>query len=137
MLPHQVAICAPVSDLEDIGDLEGYIARSKQVLVFASQGYFQSKNCMREIRSSVARGVPLLALLEPDPAKGLKEHTIKEQLLVGWRDEHGLHEVAASYAAWGFKGGPSRDELVAALFAREPIEWNRIGESRRCDLPLS
>ena len=123
-------------DLEDIGDLEGYIARSEQVLVFASEGYFQSKNCMREIRSSVARGVPLLALLEPDPAKGLKKDAIKEQLLVGWRDEHGLHEVAASYAAWGFEGGPSRDELVDALFAREPIEWNRIGEWAWCRLPL-
>ena len=126
-----------MSDLEDISDLEGYIARSEQVLVFASEGYFQSKNCMREIRSSVAKGVPLLALLEPDPAKGLKEHVIKDQLLVGWRDEHGLHEVAASYVAWGFEGGPSPDELVAALFARETIEWNRIGEWARCRLPSS
>ena len=69
----------------------------------------------------------MLTLLEPDPAKGLTELAIKEQLLVGWRDDNGLHGVVESDAAWGFEGGASRGELVAALFAREPIEWNRIG----------
>jgi hypothetical protein len=84
---------------------------------------------MREIRSSVEMGKPLLALLEPDAAKGLSMCEIKFQLTEGWRDDrHVLHSVADSYAKWGFDDKPAPDELVAALFQSEPIEWNRLGK---------
>ena len=55
-----------VDDLEDISDLEGYVDRTDTILVFCSQGYFTSKNCMREIRSCVLKQKPLIALLEPE-----------------------------------------------------------------------
>ena len=125
------------SDLEDISNLEGYIERSRQVLVFCSQDYFQSKNCMREIRAAVERGIPLLAVLELDSTKGgLQEYEIKEQLLAGWRDREGCwRRVEETYAAWGFQGGPRPEDLVAALFATEPIEYERIGEYAQSPCP--
>ena len=46
-------VVAQVDDLEEIGDLEGYINRSSTVLIFCSQGYFTSKNCMRELLRAV------------------------------------------------------------------------------------
>ena len=96
------------------------------MLIFCSRGYFQSKNCMRELRSAATLRKPLLAVLEPDPAKGLHEYEIREQLLEGWRDEHGFHSVEKSYEKWGFNEAPSRLQLLNALFTSEPIEWNRL-----------
>ena len=40
------------TDLEEIGYLEGYIERSQNILVYCSRGYFDSKNCMRELAAS-------------------------------------------------------------------------------------
>jgi len=144
-----------VDDLADISELEAYIDRSEKVLVFCSRGYFQSRNCMRELRAAVTRKKPLLALFEPDRAKGLKAHEVREQLTEGWRDEEGIfHPVGELYEKWGFaissdggrgaesdagptspkspkspkpEEGPPPNALAAALFASWPIEWNRIG----------
>ena len=118
-----------VDDLEDISDLEGYIDHTSTVLIFCSQGYFASKNCMREIRSAVRKGKPLLAVLEPEVGKGgLSVSEITHQLLAA--DDN--------YARWGFADddGPHGEELVAALFAEEPIEWNRIGHFQDVTLRL-
>lgn len=41
MIP-ELSIFLDVDDLEDISDLEGYITKSKMVLIFCSQGYFRS-----------------------------------------------------------------------------------------------
>ena len=43
---------------------------SHVVLVFCSKGYFQSKNCMREIISCVVKGKPIIAVTDPELAKG-------------------------------------------------------------------
>ena len=108
-----------VDDLEDISDLEGYIDRTHLVLIYCSQGYFQSKNCMREIRSSVRKGKRLLPIIDPEkPKGGLTREEIEQQLI----------EADASYAKWGFDDdGPRGKELYTKLFAEEPIEWNRLG----------
>ena len=45
-----IKVFLDVDDLIDISDLEGYISRSQHVLIFCSKGYFQSRNCMREVR---------------------------------------------------------------------------------------
>ena len=110
---------APCADLEDIGDLEGYIAATEDVMIFCSKGYFQSKNCMRELRSAVALGKRIFALLEPEPSHGgLSLDEIAAQLLAA--DAH--------YDKWGFGGEEPRGAaLHEALLASEPIEWNRIG----------
>ena len=39
---------------------------SDHVLIFCSKGYFQSKNCMRELVSSTLKGKPVIALIDPD-----------------------------------------------------------------------
>ena len=59
-----------VDDLEDISNLEGYIAATDTVLVFISQGYFSSKNCMRELEATVQQGKRLILVRETELAKG-------------------------------------------------------------------
>ena len=43
-----VQIFLDVDDLEEIGDLEGYIERSQTVLLYLSAGYATSKNVYAE-----------------------------------------------------------------------------------------
>ena len=45
-----IQIFLDVDDLEEIGDLEGYVARSHTVLVYLSAGYTASKNVQTQIR---------------------------------------------------------------------------------------
>ena len=59
------AISAPLQDLEDISNLQGYIDRTNTVLIYCSNGYFNSKNCMIELRSSVMKGKRIQPLLDP------------------------------------------------------------------------
>lgn len=76
---------------------------------------------MREIRSACENGVPLLALLEPDPTKGFTTFEVECE----------LERAQEHYSKWGFLDGPGAASLAAALFDNEPIEWNRIGEHIR------
>ena len=125
----------------EIGDLESYVARSRAVLVFCSAGYFQSKNCMIELRAAVANDKPLITLLEPEAGRGgLTEEEVRRQLLHGhlesvrgpWVQHAQLRHVHESYMKWGFGPRPSPQELVDALLpaapppGSEPIEWNRL-----------
>ena len=114
------SLALQVEDLEDISDLQGYIERTQNVLVYCSQGYFESKNCMIELRSTVRMKKPIIALMDPEKSKGgLTKEEVGAQLI----------EADASYAKWGFDGdgGPKGEELFAALYAADYIEWNRIG----------
>ena len=43
MIP-DLQVFLDVDDLGDISDLQGYIERSRTILVYCSQGYFASKN---------------------------------------------------------------------------------------------
>ena len=71
-----------VDDLEDIGNLQGYIERTQTILVYGSQGYFQSKNCMIELRSSIHKHKPIIPVLDPDASRGgLTTEQIREQLV--------------------------------------------------------
>ena len=107
-----------VEDLEDISDLEGYIKRSKCVVVYCSRGYFESKNCMIELRAAVKLGKHIQPLMDLEASRGgLTRDEVCNQILAA--DAH--------YAKWGFVDGPRGAELCAKLFERQPIEWNRIG----------
>lgn len=44
-----IRVFLDVDDLNDISQLEAEIASSQAVLVFVSQGYFESVNCLREL----------------------------------------------------------------------------------------
>ena len=87
----------------EIGDLEGYIDRSAVILVLATRGYFDSRNCMRELRRAAEAQKQIVCIVEPEEAKGgLSLTEIREKLKA---------EV----------------QLCEALLEHRPIEWNRIG----------
>jgi len=65
-----IKIFLDVDDLKDIGSLEDYVDRTQVMLFFLSKGYFRSKNCLREIRTSLEKSKPLVLVQEADPAKG-------------------------------------------------------------------
>jgi hypothetical protein len=116
MMP-DLSIFLDVDNLEDTSDLKGYIERAQTVLIFCSEDYFTSKNCMIEFRSVVMEKKPIIALIDSDASHGgLTPYQVRER----------LNAVNASHAEWGFDFGPRGDELLAALFADEPIEWNRL-----------
>jgi len=108
-----------VDDLEEIGDLQGYIERTHTVLIFCSKGYFQSKNCMVELSATVMKAKPIVALVDPDASRGgLSKEQIREELLA----------AEGNFEKWGFADDcPRGVALYNALFAVEAIEWNRIG----------
>ena len=92
MLPG-VSVFLDVDDLEEIGDLEGYIERTSIILVYCSKGYFTSKNCMRELVSSTIQQKPIIALIDTDASRGgLSLAEVHDQ----------LEEAEGSYAKWGF-----------------------------------
>jgi hypothetical protein len=110
---------AQVDDLEEIGDLEGYIDRTSTILIYCSKGYFQSKNCMRELVSTAIKQKPTIALVDPDASRdGLSDQEVRAQLL---EDQDG------NFAKWGFDAEttPNAQALHDHLFQAEPIEWNR------------
>ncbi len=61
-------LLADVDDLESIDALESYIDASQVIMLFCSKGYFQSKNCLREVRSTMEKGKRFC--LMHDPEKG-------------------------------------------------------------------
>ena len=118
MIP-DLKVFLDVDDLEDISDLEGYIERTQQVFIYCSQGYFQSKNCLREIICAQRMGKAVIACVDHDQSRGgLTLAQIREQ----------LHAAEGSYEKWGFDGEtPTGAQLYAKLFECEPLEWERIG----------
>lgn len=107
-----------VDDLEEIGDLEGYIDRTSVVLIYCSSGYFVSKNCMRELVSSTVKKKPIIALIDTDASRGgLTLEQVHANLIAG----------ESSYDKWGFdpKATPTGQVMYDHLFQDEPIEWNR------------
>lgn len=91
---------------------------------------------MRELLRAVVTRKPLVALLEPEQRKGgLTEGQILEQLQEAglsneksgvWASMYERWGLAAEVSHWGYEL-PSAVDLHESLFAREPIEWNRIG----------
>ena len=59
------SIFLDVDDLEDIGMLEEYIEASGVVMIFVSQGYFKSANCLREVRCALSKDKPLSRVHDP------------------------------------------------------------------------
>ena len=62
-----------MEDLTDIGALEHYIKQSKGILILLSQGYFGSRNCLREARAAAALDKPLTLVHEADPRCEVQE----------------------------------------------------------------
>ena len=59
-----------VDDLKEIGDLELYINQTVAINIFLSHWYFKSKNCLREVQSTVDKAKPLMLTHEVEVPKG-------------------------------------------------------------------
>ena len=69
-----------VDDLTDLGQLETLIGRSGCILVFLSEGYFGSRNCLRELRGAVEQAKPLILVQETERRfGGLELESLKQQ----------------------------------------------------------
>ena len=103
MVP-SLRIFLDVDDLEEIGDLEGYIERTSTIIVYCSDGYFKSKNCMRELVYATLEQKPLIALIDLEPAHGglAIDHILKSLV-------DGANRPAGDL---GVRGGPSPDAGV-------------------------
>ena len=122
-------------DVDDLKEGKGaeYVDVSTVSLVLCSRGYFVSANCMRELLRAVVTRKPILALLEPERNKGgLSREEIRQQLAdaaasaAGAPSPYAKWGLDAEVESWGY-AMPSAEELYGALFAAEPLEWNRIG----------
>lgn len=98
------------------------------MLVFASKGYFQSKNCMIELVASVKEKKPIITLIDPDASRGgLTVQQINQDLI----------DAGRRYERWGFESdAPGHGLLSGELFNLDPIEWNRIGAFQDVTLRL-
>jgi hypothetical protein len=59
-----------VDDLVEISHLERYVAASQCVLVMLTSGYFQSRNCLREVHAAIEQKKPMVLVHEADTLKG-------------------------------------------------------------------
>ena len=129
VLELRIFLDVDVSDMQlGEGALEQYVQRSANVLVFFSEGYATSKNCMRELRSAVKYGKPLIPVIEMDPTKGgLSMDAMREELMA----------ADAKYTRWGFDDAwPRGEDLASYLEERHPIEWIRLSALQDVTLRL-
>jgi hypothetical protein len=126
MIP-ELRVFLDVDDLDEISNLEGYIEETDRLLVHLSKGYFESKNCMRELTTAARLKKHVIAILDPDSSHGgLSKDEVHEHLC----------QAASMYDRWGFMAeAPSGEALFDHVFAHEPIEWDRIGV--RTQLPTA
>jgi hypothetical protein len=118
-----------VDDLEEIGDLEGYIERT----TYCSQGYFTSKNYMRELVATVIKRKPIITLSDPDISRGgLSVDQVRTQLIEAdllaverWNFRPSDPSELSTAKSDGTLFWPGGETLSEQLFAIDPIEWNR------------
>ena len=93
------------TDVDDLKEGRGgeYVDISAQMLVFVSDGYFMSPNCMRELLRAYCMRKPIIPVCEINENKGgLKPSVVLER----------LHEASELYEAWGL--------------AAEMREWRKL-----------
>lgn len=125
-----VSIFLDIDDMEE-GVGKEYLDKSSICLVFCTAGYFESKNCMRELLRAVLKRVKIITVMEPEAIHG---KMTKEQV------REALEKAEANYDRWGLAAevetwtqedgtGPLPDfeTLYDALFEdQDAIEWNRF-----------
>ena len=103
-----------------------------------SKGYFQSKNCMRELVASVTLQKPVIALIDLDASRGgLSLEEVQAQLVdsdklaVKWAfappEAEYLNKAPNGMEYQHAYAWPGGQALYESLTDAEPIEWNRIG----------
>ena len=128
-------------------ELEDYVKRTRTVLVYCSEGYFHSRNCMRELVAAHSEAKPIIALVELDLSRGgMSFPLILTQLLEadGHAQGWGFCETSSSPLAAASQSSlasflsasesleleyvwPGGQRLHDALLSEPTIEWNRIG----------
>jgi len=108
------------------------VDKSGCVLVFCTRAYFAKRNSMKELYRAAARRRPILAMLDPDESQdgGLDRRAIEVSLTNELLDGFGLR---MKWSEWkweetdGFgRSAPGGADVAAALFAADPVEWNRL-----------
>ena len=125
-----------VDDLVEIGNLEEYIRESACVQFFLSKGYFQSRNCLREVRSTVMHMKPIILCHEADPAKGgLKLKESSNECLPELRPF--VFTTVEYQVHWG-TGKMTRKEAGHDTVPpdRQVITWMRVKEFQLLSLKL-
>ena len=117
-----------VEDLTDISALEEAVDASWTLLILVTSGYFQSKNCMRELVRCVATDTPRIAVVERDAAHGgLTEAEARQQCVA----------AGAKFASWGFDAnGPTADALADALLGTQGVGDATVGTSLAAGKPV-
>ena len=62
--PSDVSPAPPTA--QDIGSLEAYVDASQVIQFFCSSGYFKSKNCLREVQSTLDKGKEITLMADPE-----------------------------------------------------------------------
>ena len=144
MMPH-LRVFLDKDDLKTGAGAE-YIDVSSVMLCFCTQKYFQSRACARELFRAQLQSKPLIAVLEPDQARGgLSIHEIKAVLTSAHYAHFGADDSAAAdqtwdaqwrldneMAAWDVQwsgsglGRPTGEAIAASLFRQPALEWNRL-----------
>jgi len=107
-----VIVFLDVDDLQDIGNLEGYVSATSVILFFLSKKYFGSRNCLKEIKASISQRKPLVLVHEQQEDKG-----------------GGPLET--------LKAECRGDEMREVIFdGRTPIVWHRISHFQNLSLKL-
>ena len=65
-----IRVFLDVDEISDLSLLEEYVEASQAVIVFASQGYFASTNCMRELRAAARYRRSVIFVCESEAGKG-------------------------------------------------------------------
>jgi hypothetical protein len=137
----------------DVDDLvEGFGAEAvldcASVLIFVSEGYFESKNCVRELLVAAQARKEMITVLELDVnrwktvQKAPTRNTALLDLLKGeiftklLQAEERFDEWFA-LEQWYIEGArPTAQGLFDDLFRQDPIEWNRLTEFQNETLRL-
>jgi len=122
-------------DVDDLTSGKGaeFVDVSVATLVFISDGYFTSKNCMRELLRAAVKECHVIVLAETDRNHGgLTRAQVQEQLKDAMaRCRHwGLADEMDEWEDWSETGSarerPTASTLQALLFTAPTFEWNRI-----------
>jgi hypothetical protein len=135
-------------DVDDLSEGKGaeFVDVSSVTLVFCSEGYFQSPNCLRELVRAVATCKPIISLLELEAKHGgMTTQQIKAALEAAdapcekngtrYESKYAMWGLAAEVRSWGYEM-PTAVQLYEAILQDPAIEWARIGAFQDVTLRL-
>jgi len=106
MILPKLKIWLDVDNLKDISKLEDSVAESVIVIIFYSEGYFESKNCRRELNAAVNMKKPTIVIFEGDEASTLRQ----------LRNE-------CFNNCYGRGNEPTSETILEHILRSDPIAW--------------